>query len=68
MGPILGFGILFVFMALFVVISVLNKKTPIPKSCEHAYMEAQACETCAVSGGCSFKEALDIMKEISIND
>ena len=57
-------------MALFVVISVLNKnkKTPIPKSCEHAYMEAQACETCAVSGGCSFKEALDIMKEITIND
>ncbi|MDY0346243.1 MAG: hypothetical protein RBQ70_01120 [Acholeplasma sp.] len=68
MGSILGFGLLFVFMALFVVISVLNKKTPVPESCQHAYMEAQSCETCAVSGGCSFKEALDLMKEIKVND
>lgn len=64
MEQILGLGILFVIMVLFVVISVLNKKTPVPESCQHAYMEAQNCETCAVSGGCSFKEALDMMKEI----
>ncbi|MDY0210687.1 MAG: hypothetical protein RBQ91_04685 [Acholeplasma sp.] len=64
MEQILGLGILFVIMVLFVVISLLNKKTPVPESCQHAYMEAQNCETCAVSGGCSFKEALDMMKEI----
>jgi hypothetical protein len=64
MGPFIGFGLLFVFMVLFVLISVANKKTPVPESCEHAYIEAQNCETCAVSGGCSFKDALDMMKEI----
>ncbi|WP_204432020.1 hypothetical protein [Paracholeplasma morum] len=60
----LGLGVLFVIMAFFFVIAILNKKTPVPESCQHAYMEAQNCETCAVSGGCSFKEALDMMKEI----
>lgn len=68
MDQLIGFGLLFVFMVLFVVISAMNKKTPVPESCEHAYMEAQNCETCAVSGGCSFKEALDKMKEIKIHD
>jgi hypothetical protein len=64
MGQILGLMLLMAFIGIFVVISVLNKKTPVPESCQHAYMEAQSCETCAVSGGCSFKEAIDMMKEI----
>lgn len=64
MEQILGLSLLMVFIGLFIVISVLNKKTPVPESCQHAYMEAQSCETCAVSGGCSFKEAIDMMKEI----
>ncbi len=64
MEQIIGLLILGVITAAFIIISVLNKKTPIPESCHHAYMEAQACETCAVSGGCSFKEAIDMMKEI----
>lgn len=64
MGQILGLMLLMAFIGIFVVISVLNKKTPVPESCQHAYMEAQSCETCAISGGCSFKEAIDMMKEI----
>ncbi|MCV2231580.1 hypothetical protein [Paracholeplasma manati] len=64
MGQILGLLIFLVLVGFFVIISVLNKKTPVPESCQHAYMEAQSCETCAVSGGCSFKEAIDMMKEI----
>lgn len=64
MEQIIGLLILGVITAAFIVISVLNKKTPIPESCQHAYMEAQSCETCAISGGCSFKEAIDMMKEI----
>ncbi len=64
MEQIIGLLILGVITAAFIVISVLNKKTPVPESCQHAYMEAQSCETCAISGGCSFKEAIDMMKEI----
>ena len=64
MGQILGLLIFLVLVGFFVISSVLNKKTPVPESCQHAYMEAQSCETCAVSGGCSFKEAIDMMKEI----
>jgi hypothetical protein len=64
MGQILGLLIFLVLVGFFVIISVLNKKTPVPESCQHAYMEAQSCETCSVSGGCSFKEAIDMMKEI----
>jgi hypothetical protein len=64
MGQILGLMLLLAFIGIFIVISVLNKKTPVPESCQHAYMEAQSCETCAISGGCSFKEAIDMMKEI----
>jgi hypothetical protein len=63
MGQILGLMLLLAFIGIFIVISVLNKKTPVPESCQHAYMEAQSCETCAISGGCSFKEAIDMMKE-----
>lgn len=63
MEQIIGLLILMVIMAAFIIISVLNKKTPVPESCQHAYMEAQSCETCALSGGCSFKEAIEIMKE-----
>lgn len=66
MSEIIGLLILMAFIAAYIVISVLNKKTPIPKSCEHAYMEAQSCETCAISGGCSFKEAIDMMKETKL--
>lgn len=64
MEQIIGLLILGVITAAFIVISVLNKKTPVPESCQHAYMEAQSCETCSISGGCSFKEAIDMMKEI----
>jgi hypothetical protein len=64
MGQILGLLIFLVLVGFFVIISVFKKKTPVPESCQHAYMEAQSCETCAVSGGCSFKEAIDMMKEI----
>ncbi len=64
MEQILGLTLLLAFIGIFIVISVLNKKTPVPESCQHAYMEAQSCETCAISGGCSFKEAIDMMKEI----
>lgn len=63
MDQIIGLLILMVIIAAFIIISVLNKKTPVPESCQHAYMEAQSCETCALSGGCSFKEAIEIMKE-----
>lgn len=63
MDLLVGLAFSLAFMAVFVVISLLNKKTPIPESCQHAYMEAQSCETCALSGGCSFKEAIEIMKE-----
>lgn len=64
MEQILGLTLLLAFIGIFIVISVLNKKTPVPESCQHAYIEAQSCETCAISGGCSFKEAIDMMKEI----
>ena len=64
MEQILGLTLILAFIGIFIVISVLNKKTPVPESCQHAYMEAQSCETCAISGGCSFKEAIDMMKEI----
>ena len=66
MEQIIGLLILGVITAAFIVISVLNKKTPVPESCQHAYMEAQSCETCAISGGCSFKEAIDMMKETKL--
>ncbi|CCV65232.1 hypothetical protein BN85302110 [Paracholeplasma brassicae] len=65
-SELIGILILAVLVFFFIVITLVNKKTPVPQSCEHAYHEAQAsgCDACAISGGCTIREALDKIKEI----
>ncbi|HKL61107.1 MAG TPA: hypothetical protein VJY66_01860 [Acholeplasma sp.] len=67
-SQVIGLIMLVLLMVAFIVISILNKKTPIPKSCEQAYHDAaeSGCDSCAISGGCSIREALDIMKEVDL--
>lgn len=57
------------FIALYMGAMYLNSKVAIPESCKQAYLEAQACESCATRSGrasCSFNDTLEFMKEVKL--
>ena len=65
-SQLIGVLLVALLVAFFIVITLLNKKTPVPQSCMHAYNEAQAsgCDACQLSGGCTIREAIENIKEI----
>jgi hypothetical protein len=56
------------FIGIYILATHLNSKVAIPKECMEAYLEAQACETCASrsGGSCGYSAALEFMKEVKI--
>lgn len=57
------------FIGLYILAMYLNSKVAIPESCKQAYLEAQACESCATKGSgkaCGFSDALEFMKEVKL--
>mgnify|MGYP000149496300 CR=1 FL=1 len=61
-------GIISGFVALYVGTLYLNSRVAVPESCKEAYLEAQACESCASRSGqtCGFSQALEFMKEVKL--
>jgi hypothetical protein len=63
-----------IIVFLYVGTMLLNDHAGVPEGCEQAYMEAQECESCNISGSeaCPatsddmFKDAIEFMKEVKI--
>ena len=47
------------FVVLFFVTFVINRKTPVPKGCEHIKISEENCSMCN-NTSCTIKEKLDI--------
>jgi hypothetical protein len=54
-------AIIVFFVALFFITFVINRRTPVPKGCEHIKIDEDVCGACNVTG-CSIKEKFDIEK------
>jgi len=63
-------GVLIGIIALYIGTMYLNDHTEIPEECREAYLEAQSCETCALSSGdkksCGFGDTLEFIKEVTL--
>jgi len=74
MPIIIAIAIVIIVVFLYVGTGILNDKAGIPEGCEHAYMEAQECESCSVAGTSSchvgsepkFQDAIEFMKEVKL--
>ena len=58
---IISIGIIVFFGVLFFVTFVINRKTPVPKGCEHLKITEENCGACT-NTSCSIKQKFDIDK------
>lgn len=58
---IISIGLIAFFVILFFVTFVINRKTPVPKGCEHLKITEENCSMCN-NTSCSIKEKFDIEK------
>jgi len=56
---ILSIGIIAFFVILFFVTFVINRRTPVPKGCEHLKISEENCSACS-NTSCSLKAKFDI--------
>ncbi|MCF7931834.1 MAG: hypothetical protein K9K93_01580 [Acholeplasmataceae bacterium] len=63
------FGAMFVLFVLFFGTMYLNAITPISDECREAYRSVKACDSCILHEvGCGFRDAIEYMKEVKLND
>ena len=58
---IISVAIIVFFVALFFITFVINRRTPVPKGCEHIKITEENCGACQVSD-CSIKQKFDVEK------
>jgi hypothetical protein len=58
---ILAIGVVLLLFVLYMVLYIMNKKTPVPKGCEHLQISDENCSSCT-NTECSIKNGLDIEK------
>ena len=58
---ILAIGVLVLLFALYMLLHIMNKKTPVPKGCEHLHISYDNCGSCT-NINCSFKDGLYLEK------
>ena len=58
---IISIALITFFVILFFVTFVINRKTPVPKGCEHIKITEENCSMCN-NTSCSIKEKFDIEK------
>ncbi len=58
---ILSIGIIVFFVVLFFVTFVINRRTPVPKGCEHLKISEENCGACT-NTSCSIKAKFDVDK------
>ena len=58
---ILSIGIIVFFGVLFFVTFVINRRTPVPKGCEHIKISEENCGACT-NTSCSIKSKFDVEK------
>ncbi len=58
---IISISIIVFLIVLFFVTFIKNRKTPVPKGCEHIKITEENCGACQVSD-CSIKQKFDVEK------
>ena len=58
---IISVSIIAILIVIFFVSFVKNRKTPVPKGCEHIKISEENCGACQVSA-CSIKQKFDVEK------
>ena len=58
---IIAIVIIAALVAIFIITFVINRKTPVPKGCEHIKISEENCGACQVSD-CSIKQKFDVEK------
>ena len=58
---ILAIGVVLLLFALYMILYMMNKKTPVPEVCEHLQISDENCSSCK-NTECSIKNGLDIEK------
>ncbi|MBO5711592.1 MAG: hypothetical protein J6R47_02035 [Acholeplasmatales bacterium] len=58
--PYLAIGVIVVLLGLYILLYLMNKKTPVPKGCEAIKISDENCSTCG-NLDCSFKK-IDVEK------
>ncbi len=58
---IISISIIAILIVIFFVSFVKNRKTPVPKGCEHIKITEENCGACQVSD-CSIKQKFDVEK------
>ncbi len=57
----LAIGLVIILIIIFFVTYVLNKKTPVPKGCEHLKISDENCNACG-NIDCHIKQGIDLKK------
>ena len=60
-NTILAIGVVLVLFAAYMILYIMNKKTPVPKGCEHLQISDENCGSCT-NTECSIKNGLDLKK------
>ena len=58
---IISIAIIAFIIAIFFITYVINRRTPVPKGCEHIKITEENCSACQVTS-CAIKERMDIEK------
>ncbi len=56
---VISIGIIAFFVVLFFVTFVINRRTPVPKGCEHLKISEENCGACT-NTSCSIRQKFDI--------
>ena len=58
---VLAIMLIVALVAMFFITFVINRKTPVPKGCEHIKIEEENCLLCS-NDGCEIKEKFEYNK------